>query len=338
MFRPITPHAQFLLYPYLNYPSEEYIMAVSPPNDRPSQQNRITSQSRLVRALVNPNEVISELLPQPKQREQNASRLEDSKLARAIGGTGFDYGIGGSPDQARELPPGNEPLADVEITADVESRLPPGYKVRSLQREDFDNGYTHLKHVGVISRDKWDRRCEYLRSRSDTYIVLVITNSENWVVCSGTLVIERKFTHDLCLVGHVEDLLVGDGQNGKNLGGRILEALDQVAKDMGCYKTMVGTTESNEEFHRERSTSLPAAYALPTVSDSDLTFAGFKRGGIEMSHHHFAPRKTVPPRASSRDPSPDHLRYDSSSELGDKEPAVDVVATSPFDNENAVHI
>jgi hypothetical protein len=57
-----------------------------------------------------------------------------------------------------------------------------------------------------------------------------------------------------------------------------------------------------------------------------------------MSHHHFAPRKTVPPRASSRDPSPDHLRYDSSSELGDKEPAVEVVATSPFDDENAVHI
>lgn len=234
-------------------------MAVSPSTDRPLQQTRITSQSRFVRALVNPNEVISELLPPPKQREQNASRLEDSKLARAIGGTGFDYGIGGSPDQARELPPGNEPLADVTITADVESRLPPGYKVRSLQREDFDNGYTHLKHVGVISRDKWDRRCEYLRSRSDTYIVLVITNSENWVVCSGTLVIERKFTHDMCLVGHVEDLLVGDGQSGKNLGGRILEALDQVAKDLGCYKTMVGTTESNEEFHRERSMCLFAA-------------------------------------------------------------------------------
>jgi hypothetical protein len=116
-----------------------------------------------------------------------------------------------------------------------------------------------------------------------------------------------------------------------------LEALDQVAKDMGCYKTMVGTTESNEEFHRERSEYTPEPYAL-SYQNPDSIFAGFKRGGIEMSHHHFAPRKTVPPRASSRDPSPDHLRYDSSSELGDKEPAVEVVATSPFDDENAVHI
>jgi len=66
--------------------------------------------------------------------------------------------------------------------------------------------------------------------------------------------------------------------------------------------------------------------------------AGFKRGGIEMSHHHFAPRKTVPPRASSRDPSPDHLRYDSSSELGEKEPVVDVVAASTFEDGKDDHI
>jgi hypothetical protein len=52
-----------------------------------------------------------------------------------------------------------------------------------------------------------------------------------------------------------------------------------------------------------------------------------------MSHHHFAPRKTVPPRASSRDPSPEYLRCDSSSESDDKNPAVDVVASTSFDGE-----
>lgn len=228
-------------------------MALTQPNHASQEQNRIASQSRFVRAIVNPNEIISELLPAPKQRDPNASRLEDSKLARAIGGTGFDYGIGGSPDFTKELPPSDEPLVDVTIDADIKRRLPKGFDVRSLQREDFDNGYTHLKHVGIISREKWNQRCEYLRSRSDTYVVLVITNTENWVVCSGTLVVERKFTHDLCLVGHVEDLLVGEGQSGKNLGGRMLEALDQVARNRGCYKTMVGTTESNESFHREKS-------------------------------------------------------------------------------------
>lgn len=228
-------------------------MAVTPPNQRSQQQTQGASQSRFVRAIINPDELISELLPQPKQRDPNAKRLEDSKLARAIGGSGIiNYGIGGEPGQLRELPPADEPLADVTVDADIEGKLPRGHDMRSLQRADFDNGYSHLKHVGLISREKWDERCEYLRSRSDTYVVLVITNSENWVLCSGTLMIERKFTHDMCLVGHVQDLLVGEGQSGKNLGGRMLEALDRVARERGCYKTMVCTNESNEEFHLER--------------------------------------------------------------------------------------
>lgn len=227
-------------------------MAVTPPNQRPQQQTQGASQSRFVRAIINPDELISELLPQPKQRDPNAKRLEDSKLARAIGGSGIiNYGIGGEPDH-RELPPADEPLAEVTVDADIESKLPRGHDIRSLQRADFDNGYLHLKHVGLNSREKWDERCEYLRSRSDTYVVLVITNSENWVLCSGTLMVERKFTHDLCLVGHVQDLLVSEGQSGKNLGGRMLEALDRLARDRGCYKTMVCTNESNEEFHLER--------------------------------------------------------------------------------------
>lgn len=226
-------------------------MAVTPPNDSSQQRNRAASQSRIVRAIVSPNEIIAELLPQPKQHP-NVSRLEESKLARAIGGGNINYGIGGGLNYTKELPPSDEPLANVTVDADIEDKLPRGYQFRSLQREDFDNGYQHLKHVGTMSRAKWVERCEYLRSRSDTYIVLVITNSENWVVCSGTLVMERKFTHDMCLVGHVEDLLVAEGQSGKNLGGRMLEALDKVAKTLGCYKTMTATTEVNESFHEEK--------------------------------------------------------------------------------------
>ncbi|KAM0722597.1 hypothetical protein Q7P37_002038 [Cladosporium fusiforme] len=282
-------------------------MTVIPPNDRSQQRNRAASQSRLVRAIVNPNEVIAEFLPQPKQHP-NGSRLEESKLARAIGGGNINYGIGG--DCLKELPPSDEPLVPVTIDTDIEDKLPRGYNIRSLQREDYDNGYLHLKHVGNIARTKWDERCEYLRSRKDTYIPLVIANSENWVVCSGTLVIERKFTHDLCLVGHVEDLLVAEGQSGKNLGGRMLEALDKVAKDMGCYKTMTATTEVNESFHEEK---------------------GFKRAGSEvMSHRHFVPRKTVRPRDSSRDPSPNHV-HDGYSEAEGKQMDYSVTPVSSMD-------
>jgi len=314
-------------------------MAIIPSLQRPKQRDRITSQSRFIRAITNPDELIAELLPPPKKRDPNAKRLEDNKLARAIGGGNINYGIGGG--VIRDLPPSEEPLANVTIDADVGAKLPRGYDIRSLQREDYDNGYLYLKNVGVLSRERWDERCEYLRARSDTYIVLVITNSENWVVCSGTLMIERKFTHDLCLVGHVEDLLIGEGQSGKNLGGRMLEALDQVSKEMGCYKTLVGTGESNEEFCQERgelaAIEIDMSCCFSAFKLTLMFLLGFKRTGIAMTHHHFLPPKVVRPRDSSRDPSPDRFNYESSVPEGDdreeedcKVPVAAVAAVVPM--------
>lgn len=42
--------------------------------------------------------------------------------------------------------------------------------------------------------------------------------------------------HNLGLVGHIEDIVVRKDQQGKKLGLRIIEALDHVAKEVGCYK------------------------------------------------------------------------------------------------------
>jgi hypothetical protein len=47
------------------------------------------------------------------------------------------------------------------------------------------------------------------------------------------------------------------------------------------------------------------------------SLAGFKRIGIDMSHRHFLPRKTIRPRDSSRDPSSDRFDYESSVPEGD---------------------
>ena len=42
--------------------------------------------------------------------------------------------------------------------------------------------------------------------------------------------------HNLGLVGHIEDIAVAKDQQGKKLGLRIIEALDHLAKAVGCYK------------------------------------------------------------------------------------------------------
>ncbi|CAK4034989.1 glucosamine 6-phosphate N-acetyltransferase [Lecanosticta acicola] len=239
-----------------------------PPNGLPPKRK----PSRLVRAITNPNEVVAALIPKPREQDPNAKRLEDFRFARALGGMGLDYGIG-EPDRARELPPAATPLFPVEIDKSIEDKLPRGYNMRSLQRADYDRGYTRLRAVGPISQQAWDERCEYLRTRADMYTILVVTDNNDQVVATGTLLLERKLTNSMSLVGHIEDLAVGEGQSGKNLGLRILDQLDRLANDFGCARTVLGTQESNEAFYKQR---------------------GYRKTGTEMTHAHAPSMKRMP--------------------------------------------
>ena len=74
-----------------------------------------------------------------------------------------------------------------------------------------------------------------MNKRNDSYYLLVITEGEK-IVGTGALVVERKFIHNLGLVGHIEDIAVAKNQQGKKLGLKIIQALDFVAMKVGCYK------------------------------------------------------------------------------------------------------
>lgn len=65
------------------------------------------------------------------------------------------------------------------------------------------------------------------------------STSKRRIVGTGALVVERKFIHNLGMVGHIEDIAVAKDQQGKKLGLRIIQALDHVAKEVGCYKVSI---------------------------------------------------------------------------------------------------
>lgn len=78
-----------------------------------------------------------------------------------------------------------------------------------------------------------------MSARNDEYFLLCITDSSSAIVGTGALIVERKFIHQLGLVGHIEDIAVAKDQQGKKLGLRIIQALDFVAEKVGCYKVSV---------------------------------------------------------------------------------------------------
>jgi len=129
------------------------------------------------------------------------------------------------------------------ISPTVIAALPEGYTIRPLRRSDYHNGYLDvlrvLTTVGDISLEQWNERYDWMAARNDEYFLLVICDAAGRVVGTGSLIVERKFIHSLGLVGHIEDIAVEKGQQGKKLGLRIIQALDYVAEKIGCYKVCI---------------------------------------------------------------------------------------------------
>lgn len=126
------------------------------------------------------------------------------------------------------------------ISPEVLSVLPTDYTIRPLRRSDYKRGYLDvlrvLTTVGEISEEQWDKRYDWIASRNDEYYLLVVCDGADRIVGTGSLIVERKFIHSLGMVGHIEDIAVEKGQQGKKLGLRIIQALDFVAAQVGCYK------------------------------------------------------------------------------------------------------
>ena len=71
--------------------------------------------------------------------------------------------------------------------------------------------------------------------------------------------------HNLGLVGHIEDIAVTKDQQGKKLGLRIIEALDFVAKKVGCYKVRSATFVSSSDLKYALGSIIPCHQTIPTV-------------------------------------------------------------------------
>ncbi|KAI9786413.1 MAG: Glucosamine-phosphate N-acetyltransferase-like protein [Geoglossum umbratile] len=150
--------------------------------------------------------------------------------------------------------------------------LPPNYTIRPLHASDLTLGFLDvlriLTTVGDINAAEFNARFEEMRSSNGAYYIVVVLDGEEGVgrvVGTGALVVERKFIHNLGLVGHIEDIAVLPSQQGKKLGLRIIQALDGIAERVGCYKSILDCSEANEGFYVK---------------------CGFKRAGLEMAHYY----------------------------------------------------
>jgi glucosamine-phosphate N-acetyltransferase len=129
---------------------------------------------------------------------------------------------------------------------------PQRYKVRELRRRDIDRGLLetlgNLSDLEGLSSEEAQRILAAMK-RTSLYRVFVAVAADGQIIGATTLLVEQKFIHRGGLVGHIEDVAVRKGYQGRGIGGALVKAGIEMAEGLGCYKVILDCKEELAGFY-----------------------------------------------------------------------------------------
>jgi glucosamine-phosphate N-acetyltransferase len=132
--------------------------------------------------------------------------------------------------------------------------------IRELVLDDLDNGFLEtldnlLPDTSKLERTNARHLLAEIRSNPlHRVFVLVIPqrwNSSELVLGTVTLLVEPKFIFNGGRVGHIEDVSIRRGYEGKGLGRKLISHATRVAKEMGCVKMVLDCSGQTMPFYEK---------------------------------------------------------------------------------------
>ena len=129
---------------------------------------------------------------------------------------------------------------------------PQAYEIRELKPADFGKGF--IETLGNLSDTEGlslgeARGILKAMKRAGLYHTFVAVGADGKVLGATTLLVEQKFTHGGGLVGHIEDVVVRKGHDGRGIGSSVVKEAVGMAKELGCYKVILDCKEDLEAFY-----------------------------------------------------------------------------------------
>lgn len=126
-------------------------------------------------------------------------------------------------------------------------------KIRELKKEDLFNGFLtsldSLREASNITRESAEVIFEKINTNPEH--IIAVAEIDGKIVGSTTLLIETKFIHNGGIVGHIEDVVVDKNFQGKGIGQKIVQYLLEIAKNRGCYKTILDCKDDVKNFYEK---------------------------------------------------------------------------------------
>ena len=123
-------------------------------------------------------------------------------------------------------------------------------EIRQVKAADFLNGVPEVSNLLAPQFQEYtgdESRVAYLDSVQQHRYVAV--NESGEVVGVATLLIETKLIHKHARVGYVEDVAVRKDMRHEGVGTELIQALQKLARDRGCYKVVLYCSEKHKAFY-----------------------------------------------------------------------------------------
>lgn len=133
----------------------------------------------------------------------------------------------------------NKTSAGVELSNCAEAR------VRELT---FSDAQQYMELIGTDYSEELFK--DFFENTMSNLHKVFVSELNDELMASGTLVIERKLTHGGCLFGHIENVFVKEDRRGIGIGSKLAERLLVIAEEAGCYRADLTCDVSLEAFYR----------------------------------------------------------------------------------------
>ena len=125
--------------------------------------------------------------------------------------------------------------------------------IRELEEKDLLEGFLDtldtLRETSSITENKALEIFKKIKSNPEHIIIVAEVNGK--IVGSTTLLIEPKFIHQGGIVGYIEDVVVNKEFQGLEIGKKIIKYVLELAKNHGCYKTILDCSDEVKPFYEK---------------------------------------------------------------------------------------
>ncbi|KAJ3498491.1 hypothetical protein NLG97_g1093 [Lecanicillium saksenae] len=141
------------------------------------------------------------------------------------------------------------------IGSDEASAFPAGFTIRPLQKGDYAKGFIEclrdLTWMAEVTESEFNERYDEMDSGGKGPYYYLVIEYEGRIVGTGLVLAEKKFIHNRCTVGHIEEICISKDHQSRGLGRLLMNALNSVADNAGCYKTILNCSEEKQTFYKK---------------------------------------------------------------------------------------